>query len=201
MKNFFKKMKDDKKFRTIMVTLIMILTIILLLIWGTVTVLDYKNLQKEYKESNEKYSTLINNYETLKKENTKFDAEIKELSQTEKQNEINEKINKLEGTNKKLEEEKQKLEEEIASLKEDAIKIKGEPKTYPAGYFTAGEDLPVGRYKIYGGSSNFVVHSSRGDLKVNIILGGRYGVDEYIYAFKTGDEIQSESSFKLIEIE
>ena len=112
----------------------------------------------------------------------------------EKQEEINTEI-------KKLEDNKTSLNNEIEKLSEEVITIKGEPRTYPAGHLIAGEDIPVGKYKIYDGNSNFVVHSSSGSLQVNIILGGRYGVDEYIYTFKKGDKIQASSSFKLVEVE
>lgn len=100
-----------------------------------------------------------------------------------------------------LEEKKQTLNSEIEQLNGEAIKIKGTPKTYPAGHLTAGTDIPVGRYKIYGGNSNFIVYSSTGKLEVNIILGESFGVNEYIYTFKSGDKIEANSSFKLVEVE
>ena len=71
----------------------------------------------------------------------------------------------------------------------------------PPGMYTVGKDIPAGRYKIHGGSSNFFVYSSSGSLEVNIILGGRYGVEEYLYTFKSGDEVEARSSFKLTPIE
>lgn len=121
----------------------------------------------------------------------------------------------IENEKEKLEQEKESLDKEISSLKADKeelndeleklsgdiIKEKGKAKTYPAGQLTAGTDVPTGKYKIYGGSSNFIVYSSYGNLEVNIILGGRYGINEYIYTFKTGDKIKANSSFKLIAVE
>ena len=112
----------------------------------------------------------------------------------EKQEEINTEI-------KKLEDKKASLNNEITNLSEEVIKLKGEPRTYPAGHLVAGEDIPLGKYKIYDGNSNFVVYSSSGNLQVNIILDSRYGVDEYIYTFKKGDKIQASSSFKLVKVE
>lgn len=100
-----------------------------------------------------------------------------------------------------LEEKKQTLNSEIEQLNGEAIKLKGTPKTYPAGHLTAGTDIPLGRYKIYEGNSNFIVYSSTGKLEVNIILGESFGVDEYIYTFKSGDKIEANSSFKLVEVE
>lgn len=201
MKKFLKMMKSNSKFRITILISIMTLLIILLALWGTIIILDYKELQKTHEENNREHTILLKDYENVQKENKKYSAEIEELKQTEKQNEINNKTKELEETKNTLEKEKQSLESQITSLKEEVIKVKGEAKTYPAGYLTAGEDLPTGKYKIYGGSSNFVVYSSSGSLKVNIILGGRYGVDEYIYTFKFGDEVRAESSFKLVAVE
>lgn len=112
-----------------------------------------------------------------------------------KESELNSKISSLKN-------EKQTLNAEIEQLNREVIKLKGNPKTYPAGQLTAGTDLPIGKYKIYGGNSNFVVYSSTGALQVNIILGsGSYNVSEYIYTFKMGDKIKANSSFKLVAVE
>lgn len=110
-----------------------------------------------------------------------------------KQKELNSSISSLES-------KKESLNTEIEKLNEEVVKIKGQPKTYPAGHLTVGTDVPSGKYKIYDGKSNFVVYSLYGDLEVNIILGGSYGVKEYIYTFKSGDKIEADSSFKLIEV-
>lgn len=113
-------------------------------------------------------------------------------------------INLLKLNKKSLENDISVLQSEKKQLSEEVIKIKGTPKTYPAGYLIVGEDIVVGKYKIYGGKSNFFVHDKYGNLKVNIILGNEYsslGVQEYIYNFKDGDEVQAESSFNLVSIE
>lgn len=108
---------------------------------------------------------------------------------------------KLSSEISNLEKRKEELNTQINNLNSEVIKLKGEPKTYPAGHLTVGTDLPTGKYKIYGGSSNFIVYSSTGRLEVNIILGGKYGVSEYIYTFKSGDKIEANSSFKLVPVE
>lgn len=123
----------------------------------------------------------------------KEEEKLKELQNKEEQ--LNSNISTLENT-------KDELNEEIEKLNEDVIKLKGESKTYPAGHLTAGIEVPIGKYKIYGGSSNFIVYSSNGSLQVNIILGSEsYKVSEYIYTFKDGDKIQAASSFKLVSVE
>ena len=127
-------------------------------------------------------------------------SKVSELSQTDKQAEIQKNIKTLETEVDNLTSQKSQLESEIESLKADVITINGEPKTYPAGQLTAGIDVPIGKFKIYGGSSNFIVRSSNGSLRVNTILGGNYGVEEYIYTFRSGDKIDAHSSFKLLEV-
>ena len=125
-----------------------------------------------------------------------YNAEQNKLKEIQtKQNEIKSEISSLEN-------KKQTLNTEIQELNSEVVKIKGQPKTYPAGQLTAGTDIPVGKYKIYDGNSNFVVYSKSGELKVNIILGAEnYGVNEYVYTFKEGDMVKANSSFKLVTIE
>lgn len=159
-----------------------------------------------------KYRNLANNKLELENKLTEALKEVSSLKQEERQKSINEEILKLEGNKKNVQEQidflkndintllndKKSVQAEIDDLKGEVIKIKGQEKTYPAGYLTAGTDFEIGRYRIYGGNSNFVVRSSLGELKVNIILGGKYGVNEYIYEFSTGDKVQAESSFKMV---
>ncbi len=159
------------------------------------------NIKKDLTKKQNEYSQLQSKYSENQRNINEQDKKIKELEQEEKQREINSNIATLESKKGELEKEKQSLESQIKTLNKDVIRIKGEPKTYPAGHLTAGTDTPTGKYKIYGGSSNFAVYSSTGRLEVNIILGSRYGVDEYIYTFKTGDKIKASSSFKLVEVE
>ncbi len=169
------------------------------------SLVTYENIQVNLNVSNGEKSILNINPQTQEINKTietwtlqNSDAEkekIKEIAklETEKE-ELNTNISELTET-------KQSLDKQIEKLNEDVIKIKGQPKTYPAGHLTAGTDIPIGKYKIYDGSSNFVVYSSYGTLRVNIILGGNYGVNEYVYTFSNGDKIEASSSFKLVEIE
>lgn len=132
----------------------------------------------------------------LLEDSVAYDEKQKELEEIEtKKNELNTEI-------VTLEDKKETLNLEIEQLNGEVVKLKGEPKTYPAGHLEAGTDIPIGKYKIYDGNSNFVVYSSTGKLKVNIILGtGNYNVKEYIYTFENGDKIEASSSFKLVEVE
>lgn len=156
---------------------------------SSITEDEYNDLSQRHEELQEKYVELENKYNNaIKKE------EIDELNRN---------IEMLEETKVSLENDISDLQSEKNKLSESIIKIKGTPKTYPAGYLTVGEDIAAGRYKVYGGTSNFIVYNSYGDLRVNIILSNTYswGVKEYIYNFINGDEVQAGSSFKLVAIE
>lgn len=202
-----------KKYRFIQVILgIITISIILNIIFISLYILkyssykklseDYDNSQANYKELNTKYTNLASAKKTLSDKynslNSKYDElnnKYQETTQEKYQTELKSKINELE-TNKS------NLETQVEKLNKDIITLKGTEKTYPAGFLTAGKDFEPGRYKIYGGSSNFFVYSSSGSLRVNIILGnGSYRVSEYLYTFQSGEHIEANSSFKMVPIE
>lgn len=95
------------------------------------------------------------------------------------------------------------LNAEIDSLS-NTVKVKQEePTVIPAGEYTVSANGSVrpGRYSVTG-SSNFVVHSSTGDLKVNTILGGgSFGVDQYVCNLSSGDNIKAQSRCTLTPVE
>ena len=155
--------------------------------------LSSKSIKDENNEIQKKFKGLTDKISTLQKD--------------EEQKKINDKIEGLKTEQQSLEEdikdkksEKSSLEKDLKKLNGDIIKAKGKARSYPAGQLVAGEDFETGRYKIYGGDSNFVVYSAFGDLEVNIILGD-WGVNEYVYTFNEGDEIEARSSFKMQPIE
>jgi hypothetical protein len=91
------------------------------------------------------------------------------------------------------------LRNRITELQADVIRIAGESRRFPAGVLYVGTDIDAGRYRIYGGTSNFFVERNNRNV-VNIILGGRLGVDEYIFTFRNGDVIEARSAFRLVPI-
>lgn len=95
------------------------------------------------------------------------------------------------------------LKSEIELL-ENTIRVKQEePTEIPAGEYTVYPEGSVrpGRYSVTG-SSNFVVRSSSGDLKVNTILGdGSWGVDQYVCNLGSGDTIKASSRCILTPVE
>lgn len=163
-------------------------------------------------KTKKQYSDIVKTKEELEIKVQDYSKENSELKQEDSKNKIKEEIDSLLKSKSSIQKQiddlkaeinnlnndKKSVQTEIESLKGEVIKIKGEPKSYPAGYLTAGTDFDVGRYKIYDGSSNFVVYSSLGELRVNTILGGRNGVNEYIYKFSIGDKVEADSSFKMV---
>jgi len=70
-----------------------------------------------------------------------------------------------------------------------------------AGNWYAGTDIPAGRYRASGGSSNFVVRGNSGRLIVNTILGGRNGVADYVFTLPADGIIETRSAVTLTPIE
>jgi len=159
------------------------------------------NMSKNEKTIKE-LSGYIQENQNLEGKIISLNKQILILGKNEKQTEIKQTIENLKKEQDNLKRQKEQLETEMQTLKSDIIRLKEEPKTYPAGHLTAGTDVPIGKYKIYEGNSNFVVYSSSGSLKVNIILGSdSFSVKEYIYTFCNGDKIKANSTFKLVAIE
>ena len=158
--------------------------------------LDYDELNTQYigvKTEADYWLALTDSQRDTVKELINIDSSISDL-QSEK-SDVEADIKDLQDSIEDLKADKKKLESDI-------IQISGKSKKYPAGYLTAGKDFEIGRYKIYGGSSNFVVYSSSGALMVNIILGNdSYSVSEYIYEFSYGDKVEASSAFKMVPVE
>jgi len=94
-----------------------------------------------------------------------------------------------------------------ADVENDFFRINGQTPwadtlSFPAGFFTAGEDFPIGRYRIVGTTSNFTIHNVAGRLRVNVVFGERAShVQEYIYNFARNDEIHARAPFRLVPID
>ncbi|HIU23292.1 MAG TPA: hypothetical protein IAD49_06925 [Candidatus Fimihabitans intestinipullorum] len=172
--------EQNKKLLIAMSVLVVIVIIILLLF---------------YNNRGADYDNLYSNFKTLQDDYTELEEKYKEATGEEEINDLNSQKTDLQNDINELQKQKDKLSEEV-------ITLKGQPISFPAGYFTAGDDFETGRYKIYDGNSNFVVYDLFGDLKVNIILGSdpRFDTSEYIYSFSKGDEIIADSSFKLVAV-
>lgn len=188
------KTGKGKKITIIILLVVLLATSITELVLLIVKSNQYKDLKKDYDHSVLLNTANYNKYDACETEKKELQGKYDEIANEDTRAKIQEEI-------KGLEDKKTSLQTELDGLNKEVIRVKGEGKTYPAGYLTVGDDIPPGRYKISGGSSNFFVHSSSGALQVNIILGGRYGVEEYLYTFKNGDKVQAESSFKLTPIE
>jgi len=109
-------------------------------------------------------------------------------------------ISTLESRVGELNTEIGELNNRITTLQSDVVRIAGESRAIPAGVWYVGSDIEAGRYRVYGGSSNFFVRRNEFPV-VNIILGTAMGVSEYIFTFRNGDEIDARSSFRMVPIE
>lgn len=192
--NYLLKIKDFLQDKSLIIESILLILLIIFAI-------TYSLVKEEKNQLTEEIDNIKKENLELSKKVDSYYNQIKILGKNEKQQELNNQIKQLENKQEELSTQKTELENQIQLLSGEVAKVKGEPKAYPAGHLTAGIDVPTGKYKIYGGSSNFVVHSAYGSLKVNIILGGSYGVSEYIYTFEEGDKIEADSSFKLVAVE
>lgn len=169
--------------------------ILVLIIMSGISSSAYKSLNSDYEELRTQYIDLradSNFWVTLSDSQKETAKELISLTSS---------ISDLQSEKTGLEADIKDLKADIKDLEADVIEVSGTAKRYPAGYLTAGEDFKIGRYKIYGGSSNFVVYSSSDALRVNIILGNdSYSVSEYIYEFSYGDKIRASSSFKMVPV-
>ncbi|EZH64807.1 hypothetical protein DH09_20030 [Bacillaceae bacterium JMAK1] len=92
---------------------------------------------------------------------------------------------------------------ELEKLTNGIVTKAEEPRVLSAGYFTVGQDLPSGRYKVEpnAGSGNYFVNSGS---KSNIILGSgddSFYTSEYIVFLNDGDEIEQTLSVRYTLVE
>ena len=173
--------KEKRKKKPVLLIIFLILFILATIVESVLLVMKNNEVSKKQKEINnysEDNSSCVSKLNSCTKDKEALSKKNEELSQEEYQEKLKKEI-------KELEDKKASLQSTVDSLNKGIINSKGAPKTYPAGYLYVGTDIPAGRYKISNGKSNFIVHSSTGSLMVNIILGGNYGVDEYIYNLNT----------------
>lgn len=143
---------------------------------------DCEYYKEKYNDINVKYKAILNS------ENYKVFLEIEDKQVL---------ISSMEQEISNTETEIQMLNAKIAELEGKYEQKLSEPISFSAGQYECGVHFEPGRYRIYGGSSNFFVNNG---LDLNIILGNdpSWGqVPEYIYNFKRGDEVESRSPFKM----
>ncbi len=125
-------------------------------------------------------------------------AVFAELSEEEARNRLEEE--RLGAEVARLNAEVAERQAELERLQNLIVRTGEEPIRVGAGNWYVGQDIPAGRYQVSNGSSNFFVRRG-GRSVVNIILGGRHGVDTYVFTFQTGDVIEARSAFTLTPIQ
>ena len=144
---------------------------------------EYQKISASIEEINnefEEQKAIYDDYTAYKNAKAAKDAEIIQLDAT-----IQEKNNSISS----LDADISAKSAELDKLKNAIQRTEEEPKVLTAGHYTVGNDLPPGRY-IVTGSSNFIVYSLWGDLKVNTILGGQIGVESFTCELESGDTMQ-----------
>lgn len=173
-------------------------------------------LVKEIEERGVLLGELKNKTESQTKEVADIQKELQEMEKEkndalqiienkshaeEEMKELQKQVEKSSKELRDLTEEIKTKKAELAATEGKIIEKKQEPKILPAGFFTVGKDLPVGRYKVVAqtGFGNFFVNSGA---KVNIILGdSEIGVNEYVFYADEGDEIELTLAAKFIPVE
>lgn len=142
--------------------------------------------------------------EQLKRTNEAIDLNRHRLEKLEGYNgRLAKAIDDLRATSAKLDDVQSKLTSgraELIALRGRIQRTKDAPIEMPAGQLVVGHDLPAGRYAVVG-DSNFQVFAEDGDLKVNTILGGDYGVKEYVCFLEDGDRIEARGADTFYRIE
>lgn len=175
---------------------------------------DAVALEKEVEKSKEKIDELEAAILTLENKKETAEAEAAEMkdeadvvyalinSKDEMEAQLSEVSGKVKKEEQNLKDMTSKVKEkkgELDSLSGAVKQAKGKPKTFQAGYYTVGQDLPEGRYKAtpIGEGSNFIVNEG---MTVNTILG-KHGEASYTFSVSEGDVIQTEAAVKLTPLE
>lgn len=149
------------------------------------------------KAKDEELTNLNSELEAKQTEIKEMDSIIQEVenyktNKNDLEKELNDKKSNITSLDEEIankENEVSDLQAQLDSLNGDIEEAIGEPIHLPAGNLTVGKDIEPGRYSV-SGESNFIVYSILGDLKVNTILGGSYGVESYVCELETGDEME-----------
>ena len=131
-------------------------------------------------------------YTQLKKEKDGLEQDLKDASSTLSQaSEIEAVLSEKQDAIGEKDAQIAAKESELEKLDGEVVKAKGNPLSMPSGDYTVGTDIPAGRYRA-SGSSNFVVYSRIGRLKVNTILGdSAVGDGDYVCTLETGDSVNT----------
>ncbi len=141
-------------------------------------------------------------YTQLKKEKDGLEQDLKDASSTLSQaSEIEAVLSEKQDAIGEKDAQIAAKESELEKLDGEVVKAKGNPLSMPSGDYTVGTDIPAGRYRA-SGSSNFVVYSRIGRLKVNTILGdSAVGDGDYVCTLETGDSVNTRSKLTLTPVE
>lgn len=196
----------------ILAPIVTILVILVLVLYSggksdKINSLITQNLDSKINETEEKITELKSDVEALNGEIDILDKELdskKELydayiDYNTKKIEYNNEIKANNDKNNSLLTSIEEKQIELQRLSTGVVAT-GEPITLGAGEHTVGTSLPAGRYKITG-SSNLFIYSADGDLLVNTILGGGWGVSSYTVNLGDGYRIEAHGKDTFLPVE
>jgi peptidoglycan hydrolase CwlO-like protein len=162
---------------------------------------DKTNLESDVEEQTTKLSDLKSQHKDVMDAIANLDKTKQQVS--DNQDKLAEVKSNIDDANSELKSVDSKIstaKSELSTVNGQVIAAKSAPKTLTAGRYVVGKDVPEGRYKAVpqGSGSNFFVYDS-GDPVVNTILGSD-GEPSYVFEATDGEEIQTESTVKLIPI-
>ena len=127
--------------------------------------------QDEYKDIKSTYDSLTNEINDLKTSNEDKKKQIEQIddidnTKADLRAKITDKSYELNGLNAQIAQKRSEIEELDKSISE-----KSAPETvYSPGKYTAGKNIPIGKYSVTG-TGKFMVASSSGISKLNTTLG------------------------------
>lgn len=172
---------------------------------------SYNQIESEIKKQNEELTSTKEKLAAANKELASVQTQYKEAKDLiAKREELVKNVQLSQDVQMTMKKEIDQMNEQLNTKKIELERLsnaivtkKQTPKQLPAGHFTVGKDIEAGRYQVtaVGRGSNFVVRDSIGDLKVNTIIGGGFGVAEYVVELADGDSIEQEMRVKFTSIE
>lgn len=138
---------------------------------------------------------IIERFENIKEDVDAFDLETQIVEARKRE----EQAARVEAARKaELEKRRKAQEERLRQQREQERKLRTEGFLVYPGTYTVGVHAGIpnpGRYTVapanYDDSFNFIVRPQRGFLKVNTVLGGKYGDKQYNFNLERGDVVKT----------
>lgn len=138
---------------------------------------------------------------TLEKNKTKY-SELEDIAAN--RDSIENEVRESENTLSVLLADIEKAKGNLAGIEEDIVKARNEPISVGAGYYTIGDDIPPGRFKLVaqeGFRGNVFVREDGTSKVAETFGGGEYGIADFVFQANMGDEIEATIPILLYPVE